>query len=147
MHKAALLEKTKGPTPGRTWLKAQFGVDDPDQLTPEQRAAAIRRAQDIVAKAARGKDARATTQPAPVASTPASASAMASAQQIETVQTIAATRGWDPAQLAAQIRNVTGDRRTPRAAEGAVADLTAREAEAFINEFGHGLGSAGRRSA
>jgi len=61
------------------------------------------------------------------------------------VHAIAAKRGWTPAQLAAQIRNFTGDRRTPQAASAA--DLTEREATAFIDEFGRGLDEAGRRSA
>ena len=149
IRKAALLEKTKGATPGLTWLKTRFGVSDPTQLTPEQRAAAVQLAQEIVAKAARGKHAPANAEPtppstsAPVLSPPA----MASAQQIETVQAIAAKRGWTSAQLAAQIRNFTGDRRTPQAAKTSAADLTDREATAFIDEFGRGLDATGRRSA
>jgi len=147
IRKAALLEKTKGATPGAAWLRRRFGVTDPNQLTAEQRAAATQLAQEIIAKTARGKLTK--TEPAlPLASAPISSPpAMASAQQIETVQTIAAKRGWTPAQLAAQVRNFTGDRRMPQAAKASAADLTEREATAFIDEFGRGLDAAGRRSA
>jgi len=147
IRKAALLEKTKGTTPGADWLKKRFGVTDPSQLTEGQRAAATHLAQEIIAKTARGKLTK--TEPTlPPASAPISSPpTMASAQQIETVHSIAAKRGWTPAQLAAQIRNFTGDRRAPQAAKASTADLTEREATAFIDEFGRGLDAAGRLSA
>jgi len=58
IRKAALLEKTKGATPGAAWLKKRFGVTDPSQLTEGQRAAATQLAQEIIAKTARASPPR-----------------------------------------------------------------------------------------
>ncbi len=54
VHKAAVVQRIKSPTPGKAWLRERYGTDNPVRLTDAQYEDAVRQARAIVDAAAPG---------------------------------------------------------------------------------------------
>jgi hypothetical protein len=56
IHKAAVVQRVKSATPGKTWLRERYGTDNPSQLTDAQYEDAVRQARAVVTAVARGPE-------------------------------------------------------------------------------------------